>query len=294
MVMKPSSGESANNLVGIALDWLLRSYGSTRALALMRIFIVTNVWARWGNEHVLFRDLNPEALLTSTLFFVSSTAAFFGILTRWSMAVLALTTNYFVYVVGHVYGLESYTHHHTTLLANACFLLALCPCGRSLSVDRYLALVRAQKTGREPPLERANLWGQRLIALQVAAIYFWGAVDKSNPAFLSGVRMAHYLMYYYTGPVELDALLPTSGLLMGILSVGTVLLEYALAFGLLVPAYRRWLLLPGLMLHGIFYFSLSVFTYTTTMWTLYLAVVNPEDVDRVLSRLVLGGEADRG
>lgn len=269
-----------------ALDWLLKTEGSTRPLAVMRIFIIANLWARWGDEHVLYRDLNLEPLLVSMLFFLATTAAFFGIFTGISMAGVALVTNYFVYVQGHVYGHEPYTHHHTILLANVCFLLALSPCGRSLSVDRYIDLWRAERDGRLPLPERANLWAQRLIALQLASIYVWGAIDKTNPAFLSGARMAHYLMYYYTGPVELSQLLPGADLLMRILAFCTVALEYALGIGLLLPAYRKWLLIPGLVLHGIFYFSLSVFTYTTTMWTLYLAVVEPADFDRLLDRLL--------
>ncbi len=268
------------------MDWLLRFESSTRSVAVMRIFIVANVWARWGNDHVLYRDLNPEALLSGMLFFVASTCAFFGIFTRVAMAFLAATTMYFVYVVGHVYGHEPYTHHHTTLLANACLLLSFAPCGRSLSVDRWFALRKAEKENTQALEERANLWALRLMALQVAAIYFWGAVDKTNVAFLSGARMSHYLMYYYTGPIELDHFIFGSGFLMQALAVLTVGLEYALAFGLLVPEYRRWLLIPGLLLHGVFYFSLSVFTYSTTMWALYLAVVDPDAFDRVLYRLL--------
>jgi len=252
----------------------------------MRIFLIANVWARWGDEHVLFRDLNPEPLIVGTLFFLSTTAAFFGIFTRWSMGVVALVVKYFVYVVGHTYGHEPYTHHHTMLLANACLLLALSPCGRSLSVDRFLELRRAEKAGRSPRPERANLWAQRLLALQVVSIYFWGALDKTNPAFLSGARMAHYVMYYYTGPVDLDQLVPGSAVVMQVLAIITVCLEYALAGGLLIPGYRKWLVVPGLVLHGIFYLTLSVFTYTTTMWTLYLAVMDPDEFDRVLKRLL--------
>lgn len=272
--------------VQAALHWLLKSEGSTRPLALMRIFLVANLWARWGDERVLFRDLNPEPMLASTIFFLSTTAAFFGMFTRVSMAVVALVINYFVYVVGHVYGHEPYTHHHTTLLANACFLLALAPCGRSLSVDRWIELNRAEKQGRAPVHEQANLWAQRLIALQVASIYFWGALDKLNPAFLSGARMSHYLMYYYTGPTDLAQIMSGLKVLMAILAVLTVTLEFALAFGLLMSEYRKWLLVPGLILHGIFYMSLSVFTYTTTMWTLYLAVIEPDEFERVFARLL--------
>ena len=278
----------------LAWRWLVDSEGSTRSLALIRMGLVANCWARWGNDHVLYRDLTPEVMLVGLLFFVSSTLTFVGCWTRAASAGLAIATFYFVYVKGHMYGFEPYTHHHTTLLANACFLLALAPCGRSLSVDRWRAQNRARKSSKtsgalstlEP--ERANLWALRLMALLMASIYFWGATDKLNMGFLSGARMTHYLMYFYTGPEELSWV--GFRQLMAVSACVTVALEFSLAFGLFSRKYRRVLVVPGLLLHGVFYFSLSVFTFSTTMWVLYLATFDPDEVDRVLERLLSAGE----
>ena len=91
-------------------------------------------------------------------------------------------------------------------------LLALSPCGRSFSWDRYRALAQA-RDARDIPPEYGDLWPQRLIALQLAALYFWAAVDKTNWSFLSGERLEQAFTWSYTGRaleplISLGAILP--------------------------------------------------------------------------------------
>lgn len=272
--------------LGAGYNWLCRTEGSTRGVALVRMAIVVNAWARWSDEHVLYRNLDPEALIVAFTFFVSSTLTFFGLFTRFAAPIFAATAFHFVYVSGFARGHEPYTHHHTVLLAWAALFVALTPSGKSLSIDRLLALKRAQKEGTLPPPEVGNLWGARLMVLQLSSVYFWGAIDKTYLAFANGARMSHYLMNYYTGPTELadySSLIPPLLLVMGTL---TIVLEFGLSVGLFFKAGRKWLMLPGLLLHGLFYFTLSVFTFSTTMWALYIACFDPEEVDRTLERLL--------
>lgn len=267
--------------------WFFFSTGSPTCLALIRMGLVANSWARWSNDHVLYRNLDPESLLVAFLFFVSSTMTFFGVFTVVAKWIFAATTVHFVYVAGHMYGVEPYTHHHTTLMALANVLLAFSPCGKALSVDRKVRVWWAQRKHQSiPRIKPVNLWTQRLIAMQVSSVYFWGAYDKINPGFLSGARMSHYLMHYYTGPTHLSDISPLLHESMMPLSILVVALEFALSVGLFFRRTRRWLIVPGLILHGAFYFSLCVFTYTTTMWVLYLAFLKPDDVDRMIVQLL--------
>lgn len=272
--------------LGKAYRWLCETEGSTRAVALIRMAIVANAWARWSDEHVIYRNLDPETVVVGLLFFFSSTLTFFGLFTRVASLVFAATTFHFVYVVGHLRGHEPYVHHHTTLLAWAALLVALSPAGRSLSIDRWLSLRRAERRGDPPPPEIGNLWAQRLMVVQISSVYVWGAIDKSNLAFASGARMTHYLMYYYTGPTELTDISPLLAGVMPIAGALTLALEWGLGFGLFFRRTRRWLVIPGLLLHGAFYFALSVFTFTTTMWALYLACFEPDEVDAAFTRLL--------
>jgi hypothetical protein len=75
------------------------------------------------------------------------------------------------------------------------------------------------------------------------------------------------------------------------MAVGTVILEYALAVGLLVRSARQWLFVPGLLLHALFYLALPVSTFSATMCLLYLAYCDPNTVDEVIARLL--GTPDR-
>jgi len=249
----------------------------------MRIILVATVWTRYANELLLFRHLNDGQFLFCAAFFAITTLALIGLWTRVSMAGTAACALYLVYYLGHGKGLESYTHHHTTLLAWASAWLALTPCGRSYSLDRWLAIGRAERAGTSWPQERGNLWGMRLLSLQTASVYFWTAVNKCNMGFLSGARLAHYTMNFYTGSTAIDTGL--TGALFTATAWSTLLLEFALAFGLFFRRTRRYLILPGLLLHGVFYATLSVFTFTVTMWALYLSFLDPEAVHRAIDRM---------
>jgi hypothetical protein len=187
------------------------------------------------------------------------------------------------YWFGLELGREPWTHHHTYVLAAGTFLCALTPCGRSYSLDRWLALRRAERAGRPAPPERGNLWGLRLIALQLSLIYLYTAYDKTTAAFLGGERMEGILLYYYLGS-DLPRW-PGFHALMAAVSVATVLLEYALGVGLLFRRTRRRLVLPGLALHAAFYVLLPVRTYSATIFVLYLAYFDAGAVHAVIDRL---------
>ena len=266
-----------------ARDWALHTEASTRSSALLRLALVPVIWSRFARELLVFRDLSPSYLALSLSFFVFTTAMFVGVFSRLS----TLATGLVLLTIHHYFGLElgrePWTHHHVYALAAGTFLCAATPCGRSYSLDRWRALRRAEARGEAPPPERGNVWGLRLIALQVCTIYLFAALDKTNLGFLSGDRMEHYLAWYYFGSE-----VPRSAwfhALMCASAVVTVVLEYALAVGLLFRRSRRWLIIPGLLLHGLFYVLLPVSTYTATMWVLYLAFLDPDAVHRWLERM---------
>jgi hypothetical protein len=266
-------------------DWALRTEASARSSALIRIGLLALVWTRWANDMVLFRHLEDGLWPLGVWFFLTTPFALVGFLTRVSVPAAASAVLALVYYMGYERGVEGYTHHHTTLLAWSLVWLSFTPCGKSYSVDRWLALRKAERWGEELPSERANVWALRLLAFQVVAVYFWGAVDKCNIGFLSGARMAHY----YSGSTAFQDI-PGLESALTVAAVLTVILELALAFGLFWPRTRRWLVVPGLLLHGAFYVFLSVFTFTVTMWVLYLAFLEPDDVHDVLDRMA-GGTA---
>lgn len=266
------------------LDRILLREGSTRAVALMRILLVFVVWSRWANEVLLLRDLSAPRLALTVAFFTITAWMAVGLYTevaKWAFAGLVCTI---VFGFGVYGGLEDWAHHHTTMLANAAVFLAFTPCGRSLSLDRWRAVRAAEAAGQPPPPERGPLWGVTLLGLLVSSLYFWSAFDKTTCAFLSGQRLEQIFVELYTGS---DWSPPTgAGLGFGVAGTLVVLLEYTLAFGLWVPRLRRVLIPAGLLLHGVFYALIPVYTFTVSMWTLYLAFVDPDALHDALDRLL--------
>jgi hypothetical protein len=162
-------------------------------------------------------------------------------------------------------------------------LLALSPCGRSFSLDRYRALATA-RSPRDVPPEYGDLWTQRLIALQLGALYFWTAVDKTNWHFLSGQRLQEAFIWSYSGS-GLEPLI-SAGALLPVLAVTVVVVEYLLAFAIFVRRWRACVLPMGLALHAAFYVLLPVSTYSATMMVLYLALLDPDEVHRFIDRML--------
>jgi hypothetical protein len=264
-------------------DWAANSYGSSRSSALIRIGIAMLFWSRWAGELLLYMNQSAIGLFLSVNFFIATTLLLIGYHSRvaavWTGAVGLVIYYYF----GHVLGREPWTHHHTYLLAVAALFVGLTPCDRSYSLDRYLAVTRAERAGTTPPPEYGNLWGLRLIVLQLSVLYFFSAYDKTNFAFLSGARLEHIFLWYYSGSDYPD--LPGFHALTIVTAVMVVVLEYALAFGLPFRVTRRWLVWLGLAFHAIIYVTLPVFTFSATMILLYLAYYDPEAVGRVIARL---------
>lgn len=259
--------------------------GSTRPVALLRIFLTLIVWTKFA-RHMRFIDATSMAEVGVTiLFFTATTMMFVGYRARLACAVVAaqLFTGYAW--LGHMAPspILWWSSHHMFIMIAAVALLALTPCGRSYSVDRWLDIRRADAAGMPPPAERGPLWGQRLIVLQMAALYFWTAIDKTGWHFLSGARLESIMIWGYEGG-PLGPLL-TIPALVAALAIGVTVVEYLLPIGIV---WRRlhWIAVPtGIALHAAFYTLLPVNTYSITMIALYLAVVDPDAIHRVLDRM---------
>ena len=137
-------------------------------------------------------------VLLGVAFFGLTSMMLVGFKAQASCAGVALTLMTMHFYMGKVHGYPGWSSHHIYILVVSVSLLALSPCGRSFSWDRYRALAQAQNPHDIPP-EHGDLWPQRLIALQLAALYFWAAVDKTNWLFLSGQRLEEAFIWSFTG-----------------------------------------------------------------------------------------------
>ena len=269
------------------MHWGADAQGSTRALGLMRIALAVIVFVRFGNELSLYQGDTLAFLLLGVSFFILTSMMLAGCLAQAACAGVALLLATMHFYMGHMNGHPGWSSHHIYILIVGVGLLALSPCGRSFSWDRYVAVSQARSASDIPP-EYGDLWPQRLIALQLAALYFWTAVDKTSWAFLSGLRLEHAFTWAYSGSLLEPAI--SLGVVLPMLAIVVVVVEYFLAFAIFVRRWH-WFVLPlGLLLHAAFYVLLPVNTYSATMMVLYLALLDPNDLHRFLDRIQGHGE----
>jgi hypothetical protein len=276
--------------IDIFLRWGAEARGSTRPLGLIRIGIAVVLLARFGNELSLYQGESISFVALGIAFFACTSMMLVGFKTQAATAAVALTLVFMHFYMGRVEGQPGWDSHHIYLLIVSTGLLAMSPCGQSYSLDRFLAVTKAGRTNETVP-EWGFLWPQRLMALQLAVLYFWTAVDKTNWSFLSGERLQQAFVWSYSGRV-LEPLI-SAGPLLPALAILVVLVEYALAFTILIPRCQKFVLPVGLSLHAAFYVLLPVSTYSATMMVLYLALLDPDVVHNALDRLQGHGDASR-
>ncbi len=265
------------------LRWGADAQGSTRPLGLMRIAIATIVFVRFANEVSLYQGDSLSFVLLGLAFFGLTSMMLVGFKAQAACTGVALTLMTMHFYMGKVHGYPGWSSHHIYILVVSVCLLALSPCGRSFSWDRYRALAQA-RDARDIPPEHGDLWPQRLIALQLAALYFWAAVDKTNWSFLSGQRLEEAFIWSFTGRA-LEPLI-SLGAILAVLSIIVVVVEYFLAFAIFVRRWQAFVLPLGLALHAAFYVLLPVNTYSATVMVLYLALLDPDAVHRFLDRMI--------
>lgn len=274
---------SLRTLPGRAWRWALLEEGSTRPTALMRIGLGLMLWLRLADRFLIHADSSPRDVLLAVIFHLATLGTVLGAFTRLSTALVALLSFGGFAWMGPVWGAPGWGSHNIHLLVCSTMLLALCPAGRSLSLDRWWALKRAERGGPPPPSERAPLWSVRLLGVLVCTVYLSTALDKTGEVWLSGHRLQAVIAEHYTGSALLDDPL-YEGLIM-VAAIGVWLLELVLVGGLLFRRTRLPLAMAGVLLHGGFSILFRVFTFSANMILLYLPLFPPAQVDAALTRL---------
>lgn len=134
---------------------------------------------------------------------------------------------------------------HIHLLVIAPILLSFTPCGDYYSLDCVLANVfsTSSRNGNKGNIQekrerrRANgeLWALPLLAMQMMVVYYWAAWTKTNAGFLNGDRTEQLWAYTYYG-VDWTQV-PFFHEMNVLSSIGTVILEYLLAFYYFFPSW---------------------------------------------------------
>ncbi len=170
--------------------------------------------------------------------------------------------------------LDSYQHHYLIGLV----LILLCAVPLDTPIRGGEAL---------PPEAPRATWAGRLLTVQISILYFWTAIAKLDPVWLSGETLASQVSVDWARDLARDigSALGTDALgIWAIASVAVCLGELAVAAGWQIPKLRIPTLLLGLSFHAgveILGFKIGLFSYF--MFTLYLLLV-PERVIGLLYR----------
>lgn len=154
--------------------------GSTRSLGLLRLATATLLWSSWGFPFILHFDLHPPRLALALSFYLSSLLLLLGLWTRVAAITVALTLLAAAALLGAADPAVWLTQERQLSLLLA-VVLALAPCGRSLSLDR----LRALRRGRAHD-ERGPLWTLRLLQLCASVLFLTSAFGQLSPTWLGG------------------------------------------------------------------------------------------------------------
>ena len=214
------------------------------------------------------------------LFWVSTSMLLVGWQTRIAAVLVAVAASGQTWFLAWAFDIDELSRHHVYTLGLYALLMAFTPCGRSYSLDRWLALRAAERDGVPSPQERGPLWGLRLLCVMVSVMYIGTAWEKTYWAFVDGSAMEMVWRTLYFGS---DVELFWGAHVLTVIASGMVLgLEWLLGFGLWSRRWRLVWVALGVFLHGSIYWFIPVATYSATMFALYIAYFDPEAVHRFL------------
>lgn len=175
-----------------------------------------------------------------------------------------------------------------TVMRNSAIYLALAPCGLALSLDR-LAYRKKHGLTAEEDRPVISMWPQRLIQYNLALIYFtttwakwYGTLWKNGtatwyPARLNEFKRLPVPSFFNEFPM------------VTITTYGTLFVEFALGVLVWFRAYRKWVLLAGLLMHGYIEWSMNVPLFAFAICSMYVTFYEGDEtrsfLDRVKKRL---------
>lgn len=266
-----------------ALSWCTEFEGSTRAIGLLRIALAAIILIRYGNEIAFFAVDDIRHAVLAAYFFLLVPLMLIGAYTRLTVPLVAGLLFCMYFLFGFQPDKVGWNHHHSYLLMISVVFLSFTPCGRSYSLDRYRSVREAEHGRQATKPEYGQLWGTRLIGLQMSALYFWTAVDKSDWAFVSSQRLEQIMVWHHSGRPLATLMLCPAFLVAA--SIAVVVVEYLLAIAIHLKRLQWTAIRVALAMHATFYILLPVETYSITMIALYLVVLDPDIVHRFLDKL---------
>lgn len=259
------------------LDELLATPVSTRSMAVVRMLVgaitVAHLWpiasAAFGGDtyhdhfHHPYVSWYPEFgttgyTITLAVGIAAAIAFSVGWLTRAAGAAAATVVGY------HLFLSTTHVHNNRAYLFAVLAILAMAPCGRTLSIDSW----RAAKAGR--PLEAtAPAWTLWLLRIECASVYGASGLSKLiDPDWFGGTVTWARVTAQETMVRASILPDPVADLLLNrsfhsFAAKGIVLTELFIAVGLWWRPIRRWAVLAAIVFHVMIEFSaeVQIFSY---------------------------------
>ncbi len=156
--------------------------------------------------------------------------------------------------------------------------MALAPSGAACSLDRLIRIRRGREGETPPPIIP---WAQRLMQLQIAAVYLCTSLSK-----LTGSQWRSGMAAYYPLHLPDSARFPVPWAdanhlwLIHLLTWGAIAIELALWTLVWVPRLRLWVLGAGILLHLGIEYSLNIPLFSALMIASYGVFLTPADWTR--------------
>lgn len=155
-------------------------------------------------------------------------------------------------------------------------------CGSSLSVDAWLK----KRAGVAATQTEFAIWAQRLMQLQICAVYLHSVLAKSfGTPWLDGTTVYYVLQLREFYRVQLPFLL-TSIWFSKVLTWGTLFAETAMFTLVWVKELRYYVLALGLLLHAGIELTMNIPQFETLMMSSYILFVDPQHLQWLLDRLI--------
>ncbi|PRP90655.1 hypothetical protein ENSA5_62730 [Enhygromyxa salina] len=257
---------------------------SSRSLGLLRIFAALTIWVEFASPWVAHRmDDSAGTMLLAWVVLVAAWFVVFGFKTRWATAIMALAFAglhlYYGVALGNAKLAAPVQEFQITVL------LALTPCGRSLSVDRALAVRRAKRDGCGPPPERICWWQLELFIVQTATIYLWLGYEGCDPRWLSGELLERQILQWYGS--DMFVVHPGFHRFAVVAAWTATIVEFGLVVGLLVRRlrpYAMWVALAFLFVHMLVFSTSYLGSYVfLMMMTMLIACLSPQRIHDLIS-----------
>lgn len=217
--------------------------------------------------------------ITASFFLIGAIAALFttfGLWTRASTIVLAIV------MVSLHHRNAAILHGGDTVLRLGILYLAIAPSGLACSVDRLRRLWKGEVA---PIPVRVSMWPQRLIAYNVALVYFttvWLKMDgiywRNGLATWFPARLGEF--FRFPVPAFMNQL-P----IVKVTTYGTLLVEFALGTIVFFRPARKYVLLAGLLLHAYIEYSMNVPLFSYLMVSGYIAFYDGDEIAAWAERL---------